>query len=475
MKRNVSFVIIWLLSTMATPAMAEPLLLNEVLQSSRQHVPDILESLEKLNAAEGEALAAKGAFDLIFNSDGFDRVDGFWDGSVAKTQVEQGLRPLGATVFGGYKISDGAFPIYEDENFTNSGGEVSVGAVFSLLRDRAIDLRRFNEFDTDLATKVAELELALVKIGVQQRAANAYWRWVTAGQKLGVYRNLLNIAQERQEAMEQQVEEGEVAEIFLVENMQNLTRRQSLVVQGEQMLQRAANSLSFFYRNTEGLPIVPSRQDLPEGSVLQPGDERLPRLQSIETIINQRPELRILQTEMERTLERLRLADNQLLPKLDLNVEVSRDLGSVAEGGRSRDSTDTVIGFRISQPLQNRAARGKQNQTRAELKALEFRQRQMEDNLTMAMREIFIELNAAEELVDIAQQEVEQARIMQDAERQRFQGGDSDFFLLNRREEATADAVIRLLGAQQQLKLATVNFQAAALQLEPLAMDDLPL
>ncbi len=114
----------------------DPLFVEEVLASSAERFPQVLESLAQRRAASGQALASQGAFDLVFSADGFSRATGFWDGSVIEGKATQALRPLGAQVFGSYRISDGRFPIYEDINFTNQAGELKVGLLFSLLRDR---------------------------------------------------------------------------------------------------------------------------------------------------------------------------------------------------------------------------------------------------------------------------------------------------------------------------------------------------
>ena len=129
-----------LLLLAALPAAADevpvpPLSVEEVLASSEQHFPRILQSMAARSEAEGETLTAAGAFDLVFDADGFSRVTGFYDGTAVEGTAKQRIRPLGASLYAGYKISDGDFPIYEDENFTNTGGAVRVGMLFSLLRD----------------------------------------------------------------------------------------------------------------------------------------------------------------------------------------------------------------------------------------------------------------------------------------------------------------------------------------------------
>ena len=74
-----------------------------------------------------------------------------------------------------------------------------------------------------------------------------------------------------------------------------------------------------------------------------------------------------LRAAIERERNRIALAENELRPRLDFGMEVKQPFGSVAEGGESRDETDTVIGFEFTVPLQRRAAQGKLAQAEAEL------------------------------------------------------------------------------------------------------------
>ncbi|CAN0602527.1 unnamed protein product, partial [Ectocarpus sp. 12 AP-2014] len=110
------------------------LLPAEVLDASGTHFPSILKALAERQAAQGRVTEALGAFDIVFGADGFDRVQGFYDGTSLGGSVVKPLRPLGAQLYGEYNISNGNFPIYEDEYFTNNGGTAKLGVLFSLLR-----------------------------------------------------------------------------------------------------------------------------------------------------------------------------------------------------------------------------------------------------------------------------------------------------------------------------------------------------
>ena len=376
---------------------------EEVLASSAAHFPTILEALAERRGADADLLAAEGAFDLVFGVDGSSRTAGFYDGSVIDGGVRQNFGPLGSSAYAGYRLSDGTFPIYEDANFTSDRGELKVGVLFSLLRDRDIDDRRFRRTDARLAIREATLDVLLTRVGVQQRALAAYWRWVTAGRQLEVYDTLLAIALERESGLEEQVRSGALAEIFLVENGQNITRRQRLAASARRDFQSAGLALSFYYRDANGEPQLPGADRLPPTAPIG-------ELESLAvgagpgmmTSIMQRPELAILRTAIERAQNRIALAENSMKPRVDLNFELSHGLGSIAEGGPSRDSTDAAMRLSFSVPLQRRAARGRIARERAEVEILEQRERLQLDRLEVEVQDIVLALDVAEELLRLA-------------------------------------------------------------------------
>jgi outer membrane protein TolC len=439
-----------------------PLLEADVLAASEQHFPRILQSLAARRAASGYALESEGSFDLVFGAEGFSRVSGFYDGTVLEGSARQRLRPLGASVYAGYKLSDGDFPVYEDVNYTNTGGAVKVGLLFSLLRDRSIDEQRFRETDARLNLREAELDVLLTKIGVQERALIAYWDWVAKGRQLRIYEELLNIATDRQDGLEEQVRRGARAQIFLTENLQNITRRQTLVTSAGRDLTVAANVLSLYLRDESGRPVIVDADRLPPGKPINEiYNVGTPPAVPVSEALARRPELAMLRTAIEREKNRIALAENELKPRLDLAFEVQEGLGGIAEGGPSRDSTDTVVGFTFSVPLQQRTGRGRVMRSRAELEAKEQEQDFREEQIELEIRNLLVDLNVSRELLLLAAQEVQQSEIMRTSELRRFQSGASDFFLLNIREETAANARIKLLQAELATRIARANYDAA--------------
>jgi outer membrane protein TolC len=472
-RSSVIGLIVLALTLVGAATRAQTLAVDEVLRSSDAHFPGVLASLAERRQADGAVLEADGEFDLVFSADATSRTSGFYDGTSAMGGIRQGLQPLGTDFYVNYRLSDGIFPSYEGSNFTNDRGELKVGVLFSLLRDRRIDERRFGLTDSRLALRAAELDLLLTRVGVQQRALIAYWRWVITGYELAVYEELLRIALEREAGLEEQVESGARAEIFLTENGLNITNRRRFVTAALQRFQSATIDLSLYYRDAAGNSMLPERSALPPVPPVGAIDNlAVGEAFSMSETLARRPELQLLRTAIERAGNRVALAENGLKPRVDLSVELSNDFGDVAEGGAAQDSTDTIVGVSFSVPLQRRTARGRINRERAEIDALQFRQQLQQDQIEIELQNIMLDMQIAEDLLRLAELEVSQADAMADAERRRFASGASDFFLVNIREETAANALVRYYEADLARHIARANFDSATVNLERLGLSE---
>ncbi len=449
-----------------------PLLPDEVLRSSALTFPSILESFEREAAARSDQLAADGAFDLLLEAEAYDRVTGTFSGGYVEGKATQPIAPFGGEIFGSYRLSDGRFPIYENYYNTNEIGEIKVGALLSLLRNRRIDQRRFDIEDTKLAANQARLDVLLVQLNVQFEALKAYWNWVAAGNEIRVYEELLEIAEARAVGLGRQVQAGAMPRIAMVENEQNVLRRRTLLEEARRNFSTASNSLSYYLRDEAGRLIVPTRSQLPDERQLS----NLPDMQSLlavarSDILDQRPELRNFRLMLERARNKVLLKENDLKPNLDVSVELSRDFGPIGDGGPTFDSTDTIVGLTFKVPLQRRAARGALQRAEAELRAIELREARTADQIEVELDNILDNLNAALRIAGLADQEVAQAVAMVAAERKRFTLGAGDFFLVNLREERAADAQIRAIRADLNGRLASASYSAATMNLPELGLE----
>lgn len=455
------------LLVVAAPAVASATLaLEQVLASSREHFPRIQAAVQERLAREGRVTAALGAFDLALEQDNLAWASGYYEGRSVDTRLTKRLPLANAKVFGGYRLGTDDFPVYQQELVTNDGGEFNFGIVLSLWRDRAIDAERFAVNSARLGVREAELDLVLAQLATQRLAARAYWSWVAAGKNLAIYRELLALAEQRMSGFERRAREGDIAEIFVTENRQNLLRRRALVVEAERDFALAAIELSLYLRDDAGEPLRPRADalptDFPDSGTVVPDPDAL-----VADTLARRPELARLDNARMLESQRLALAENALLPRVDLGLKGAQDIGG---GSRTRRGFDTLVDLTLSIPLERRRGEGLIAESRARLRQLEFERTLTEQRLGNEIRKLGTALNAAREFVAVTADEAVQATRMVTAEHQRFAAGASDFFLVNLREERSADARLRNLDAHLRYHHGLTDLQAVTIDRESLGL-----
>ena len=429
------------------PLPAYALSLEEVLQSSRAHAPQIQRAQAQRAQAQAGIQEAQGAFDWELNASNSQR-GGVYDGDYLDAQVTRRLADTNTRVYAGYRRSEGYLPTYEDYYNTASGGELNIGVAFALLRDRIIDEERFKFRDAVLAEKQQQAEAYLVQLRTQFDAMTAYAQWLADGHALKTMEALATLAQQRQQAMQKQARAGDIAPIYLTENTQNIARRQAQIADARRKLARSAQTLSLYWRDAQGTPQVPNEEALP------PLLEDVPNMEisnrelrdTIRTVQDLRPEQIAIQFGMQREQNRLALAENLRLPKLDLALEGAQNLGR--DAGSNAGEEGRVL-LRLSIPLQQNTADGRARASQARLEALEQERRLLNDKIAADIRAVAAVAEATAEEIEQATREVEAARAMREAEQQRFANGDADFFVLNMREERLADAQLRRIAAER--------------------------
>jgi outer membrane protein TolC len=450
---------------LAAPASADPLDLSEILETTRRSAPVLLEAEAKRRAADARRLEADGAFDTSVDAMAETRLSGTYNGRYLESEIRQPFSNRGGYAYGGYRLSDGTFPIYEDERFTNQLGEVRLGAIFALWRDRAIDERRLARNLADAGIELAETEALIAAVGLQRRALEAHALWVAAGLRLAAFRELLAVASERQAGIERQVREGAVPAILATENRQAILRRQSLVADAERALAVAAARLSVFYRSPAGEPQMPPASRLPAHIELVPIAQLPP-----DGALPARPDVAAVDNRIAQARQRLAQDRNLLQPRLDLKVEASQDIGEIAEGGPSRSGTETKVGLNFSVPLQRRAAQGKIAQTEAAVAALEAERKRIAEEIGVQLSAVSTDVRATARLLSLARDDATQAEALARAERRRLDLGTSDLLRVALREEGAADARVREIDAALRQALAHAELAAATADLRLLGL-----
>ena len=452
-------------ATEPAPAEArQPLTLDEVLDSVYERYPPYLSVLLEQDLASAQLQQALGAFDTNFFAKAGRNFSGFYSATVGQALLEQPLW-TGGSVYGGYRLSDGLLPDYYEAR-TQTGGEFAVGGRFPLLRDREIDSRRLKLRQEQIDQALADPRIAQGRIDFILAATRSYNQWVAEGLRLSVAEELLGLAQARAEGIAQGVELRFLAGIDKTDNQRLIVQREILVVRARRSLEQASLALSLFLRTPEDEPIVPGRERLPDAWTTPVRPDWASFQEVAVGALPRRPELRRIELLIDRTRTDQALADNQLLPNLDVKVDASQDVDDSPY--KDLNEFELFAGLEFKLPMQRRLARGLLRQATTELERLQIERNFARDRVLNEISDALSALQAAFDQIDQAGTNVRLARELVAAEQESFRLGRSDLLRINLREIQLAEAEVAELEVQLAYHQAAANYRAA------LALDALP-
>lgn len=428
------------LSEAKTPPDANTLLLDNILQSVDKHYPPLRAALLERPIADADLLTSQGRFDLSLKARAETQRLGFYENERFEILIEQPLQTWGSTVYSGYSLSDGRYPDYEGKSDTNAAGQYRAGIRVPLARDRALDSRRADLQRSRIGLRLADLSIEQQRLTILQSATRRYWDWVAAGRRLAVARTIFDVAQGRDGVIRESVRIGALPQFEQLDNQRVVLLRQSAVVEARRALENAAIELSLFLRDASGQPQIASEDMLPQGFPDPNALELKEVMEDIEAAQLRRPDvLRFIFQRNQINIDRA-LARNQRLPNIDFFGEYVRELG---DGVVKRGPNDLRAGFIFDLPFQRRQATGRLQAAESRLKQLDQREAFQRDQVNADVRDAASAVRAAFERSQVLHEELKATRQVEEAERVRYELGDSTLFVLNLREQGTAEAALR--------------------------------
>jgi outer membrane protein TolC len=447
-------------------AATEPLELSHVLNSVMVSFPVVQSALQEARVASGNQLAARGAFDLKIEAQSANEPMGYYKNYRQAVKLEQPTWG-GGSVYGQYRVGNGFFEPWYKERETNEGGEFKLGAAAPLLRGRAIDARRADIYRADLQRQAVQPLVQAQVIDSLQTAAHVYWQWVAAGQAYMVTRELLAVAQQRNEAIARQVDLGNLGGTELQQNERLIASRQVKLIETERKLQSAAIKLSLFWRDADGQPVVPSPAMLPDRFPTPQEPQTDAIAFDIDRALAQRPELVDLALQRQAVQIDVQQSENDLLPNLNAVMEASKDVGQPASPKGDKTPFELDAGLLFDVPLQRRKAYGKLQAASAKLRQLAIKQQFAVNKITAEVQDAVSALAAAHAQVQRTQRNVDLARQLVDAEYRSFELGNSDVLRIAIQEAAELDAQLLAIEALLTYFQAVADYEAALGEAQP--------
>ncbi|MBN8628582.1 MAG: TolC family protein [Planctomycetes bacterium] len=438
---------------------AGELRLDEVLQSVSRTYPLLIAAIQERDIAAGEARSTRGAYDLHIQAENMTGAMGFYETNRAALRAEQYTLP-GGKVWSGYRIGRGSFEPWYQERQTNDGGEFKLGYRQSLLQGLAIDKRRTAMRKADLSLAAAEPSIDKQRIYFLEYGAIQYWKWVAAGHWYLIQREMLEIAEEREAAIETRIARGLLPEIESLDNRRLVASRQAKLIQADRKFRQEAVELSLYLRDAGGTPILPGADRLPPfPEPTAPDPEQLPF--DLQTAISFRPEPRYLRLQRQKLEVQLAYARNLTLPEFDALVDASKDVGQPTSSKNDKGPFQLETGLLFAVPLQRRDATGQIRTNEAAITQVRAQEQYAIERVEADVRFALTGLQTAYEEYRRAAEGVELTAQMEAAERTKFDLGNSNILFVNIREQNTADARILTVDALLEYHVAAAEYRAA--------------
>lgn len=436
-------------------ACADFLTIQTIEQSLEKCYPQILNASIEQEINQAKADKNRSPFDTQLNANTNQRQGSDYDTQYERVAFEKRIYGSPVSVYTGYDISSGYAPQYEGAQITSTQGREFLGLKLNLLSGFAIDKERLDLYNSILEKDKAGYQLDLVRLIVKTDAMKAYLSWIIAGAELTSYERLVKVAERRQYALEKRLQEGDVAKITVTENYNNLLKRQIKLISAQDYFNQTAQNLSLYYRSNGCKMLLPTENILPKKTpkiiqkpLLNPSEE-------MNASVQKRPEFRIINTQIAQLNNEKKYAETNLLPKLNVLLQYNNNNSDTAT------TPDFVINqneylakLEFSFPLEQNLGKGMNTEAIKKLQKLQNDRQLLLDQLYSRINTLSFRIKNTSAQTKLANNEWSLAQELFTAESARFDEGDSNFFMLNLREENVTNAYIGMINAISQ------NYQA---------------
>jgi outer membrane protein TolC len=333
--------------------------------------------------------------------------------------------------------------------------EISLGLRLPLLKNLFMDSYRAKLKKAKLQSGNAEAGILNKRAEIMNKAQKKYWDWVAAGANLRVMQKLLDLAVVRIEGIQERVKEGASPPIDLTEAESQINSRRETLAKSQRDFEKESIALSIYLWMNESNIYTPQVINLPL-SIPEPVQLQ-PTLvaKHMTAALKNRPELSLISLDKQSEEINLRLARNDLLPKLDLEVLPTQSLNTFDNGTNWRGALVLDVPF---YPLKAKSDILKAK-TKIEKNSqyLKLQEAQIKNEITDSLSY----LETSRQRVIHSREALEKLKQLSDAERTRIKYGGSNLFLLNQRESSEAQAETKLIESLSDHQKALVEYKTA--------------
>ncbi len=395
----------------------------------------------------------------------------------------------------------------------NFNTQLRFGISQPLLRFREIDVQRAELMITRKQTDITQAESELQLITVVNATQQVYWTLLAARQDVEVRRDAVKLAEEQLARDERRIAAGTLAPVELAGTKAELERRRDSYLSSVGTLTQVENQLKVLLSPDRGDPLW--QQELvpaDAGSVQTPAMTTL--ADAAQMALERRPELRLVDMQVDIVKVQERLNQNLKLPRVDLvaSYTFSGLAGELAPPPAFFSQTDTrlydrvsalsvasgldpiappaggipplpgslqgsygsalgnlfggsfrtwQLGLNIDLNLRNRRAESETSKSRLAADGLRLRKTQVAQNVEAEVRNALQQLDVARSRVRAAEASVQAAQERLASETRLFENGESTDFLVLTRQNELADSRLREVVSRLDLNRALAQVDLA--------------
>ncbi|MFK7908179.1 MAG: TolC family protein [Chitinophagales bacterium] len=425
---------------------------NEYIKNVLTHHPMAQRADLQTDFAEARWLSARGKFDPKLTSSWSEKN---FDGKHYYKVFEAGFKIptwYGLSVSGGYENTDGVF--LNPENKTDKHGLWAAGIEANLLQGLLIDERRAALKQAEVYQKSAANERKIMLNQLLLAASQSYINWQLVFNNQIVIEGGIDLAEEYLEATRQLFRNGDkpaidTLEAFLIVQ-DRLLRLQTNEIQLVTAKQQLENYLWY-----EQVPLELQSTTVPQDMSENNLDwiDYAPLTQ----MLDKHPD--ILEKELKRAQYGIegRMKRDKLKPKLKLKYN---PLLQTSENGIAPNYalSNYKWGFEFSMPLLMRSEKAAIAENQLKIREVEYDILDKRNTILNKVEANLAKQSLLQRQVNLQSQNVSNYKRLLDAERTKFDFGESSVFLLNKRQEKYLESSIKLTELIAKYQMANVEY-----------------
>jgi outer membrane protein TolC len=458
--RYISLVVIVLFTITNATAQRDSiytLTLDEFIQRVEKNHPIAKQAQLQIERGESNMRLAKGALDPKLEA-GIDQK--YYDETTYYSTTTGGIKiPTRSPISfkAGYELNDGKYlnPIYT----VPQDGLYNAGVSLPLLQGLMTDERRTAIRQAEAFQDFTEAERQKILNSLLYEAYGAYWNWWSSVEKTNITVELIDLASTRFEAIKQRAIAGDRPFIDTVEAYLQVQLRQQQYIDALITETKARYFLSSFLwtdasddKESVGLIIAENTTPTEPLGLWPDSVIALDSKQLYEIIDQNHPELRAYDAKIAQLVFEERWKREKLKPKLDLEYNALAENFNTA-GDQGFSTNNYKWGMTFSFPIFLREARGDLQITRIKISESTYERELKTTELANKAQAAFLNFSQLQNQFNIVNQNVNNYRLLLDAERTRFFNGESSLFLVNQREVSLADAQMKRIDIQSKLEM----------------------